>query len=400
MKTIPAILFASLAILTSCHQEKKSALTTINILDGLKTEKEFRLSEIVDNVEYVKLETSKECLFTQAQYLVGKRYILATQLYNPEQIFLFDRTGKFIRKIGGKGKGPLEYTSISTVVADPEETYILVNDYQRDILLKYDFEGTVTGTFKYKEKLGGNVADIMVKSPDEIFLRIDFPRLEKKNYFLIRKLDMDFNQIDSLYPVNTSTIQGNGFSWGRSLFYLHNGSIQFMQYSFDTLYGESKGRMIPRFIFPITADHLPGPYLVTGLHKQMFDYNCIWRFNELSDYLIFNANIVPKKGGLMIFNKSTGEIFNLKKYPPCPPDTLGRRALLNDVDGLINPMYFSCENGLFVASHQVIDLKENPDINCSVVTDIKFPAKRKELIDLVKSSHEDDNPILQVFHLR
>ncbi len=66
-----------------------------------------RLSEFVDRVEYVKLETSKECLLSSAIYLVGNKYIVAVQPYGPAQVFLFDRSGKFLRKIGGEGKGPL-----------------------------------------------------------------------------------------------------------------------------------------------------------------------------------------------------------------------------------------------------------------------------------------------------
>jgi len=393
-------IFCSLLILASCRPEKKTSLTTIDILDGLKTETEFLLSEMVKDVEYVKLETSKECIFPFASFSVGGKYILAVNHNDPEQIFLFDRKGKFIRKIGGKGKGPLEYTSLTTVVADPEETYILVNDYQRDIILKYDFDGKVISSYKYKEKLDGEVSDIVVKNSREIYFRIDYPRLEKKKFYLIRKMDGEFNQIDSLFPVNTSLLQGNGFFWGGSDFYLNNGSIQFRQFSFDTLFGESNGKLVPRFIFPIGADHLPGPYLVSGLHKQMGEYTSINSFTELTGYIILNTRITPKRGGVMIYNKSSGEIFMLKKYPPCPPDTLRRRYIINDIDGWINPNYISGKNGLFVVSQQIIDLKEKLDTHCPEVTGIKFPAKRQELINLVKASKEEDNPILQIFHLK
>jgi hypothetical protein len=400
---VPKILFCLLiavGMMFSCRTEKKTRLTTIDILHGLKTEKEFRLSEFVRDVEYVKLETSKECIFPFATFSVGGKYILAVNHNDPEQIFLFDREGKFIRKIGGKGKGPFEYTSLTTVVADPEETYILVNDYQRDIILKYDFGGEVIRSYKYKEKLDGEVSDILVKSSQEIYFRIDYPRLEKKNFYLIRKMDGEFNQIDSLLPVNTSLLQGNGFFWGGSDFYLNNGSIQFRQFSFDTLFGESKVGLVPRFIFPIGADHLPGPYLVSGLHKQMGEYTSINSFTELTGYLILNARITPKRGGVMIYNKSSGEICILKKYPPCPPDTLRRRYIINDVDGLINPNFISGKNGLFVVSHQIVDLKEQLESNCQEIKEIKFPEKRQEFIDLINASKEDDNPILQIFHLK
>ncbi len=203
--------------------------------------------------------------------------------------------------------------------------------------------------------------------------------MEKKNFYLIRKMDANFNQLDSLYPVNTSLIAGNGFYWGGSDFYLHNGSIQFRQFSFDTLYGDSKGKMIPRFNFPVGADHLPGPFLVSGLHKQMGDYTSTLNFNELSEYLILNTRIVPKKGGVMLYNKKSGEIALLKKYPPCPPDTLGRRFFLNDLDGIINPKNIIGDRGICVIASQVIDLKENTLKSCPEIQKIKFRPNAKSL---------------------
>ena len=400
LQTIKLLTFCLLALLISCSTKEPAGIATINILDGLKTEKEFRLSEIVDDVEYVKLETTPECLLSYASYSVGKKYILAVQSYNPTQIYLFDRKGKYIRKIGAEGKGPQEYTSLSNYAADPDETYILVNDYQKGLLLKYDFEGKVVSSFKYKEILGGNARDIVFKSSNEIYLRIDYPLLEKKNFYLIRKVDRDFNQLDSLYPVNTPAYTGNGYSWGSGDFYLFDGSIQFRQFSFDTLFGESKGKMEPRFFLPIEADHLPGPYLVSGLHKQMMEYSSYGIITELRDYMILSTSIAPRKGGVMIYSKSTGEISKLKKYPPCPPDTLGRRYFLNDVDGIMQPASLNGYNGLSVHVHQFIDLKDNLLKSCPETQEIKFPAKRKEFIGLINASTKDDNPILQIFHLK
>lgn len=392
--------FIGILVLAGCDSGKPGGIITIDILDGLKTEKEFRLSEIVDGVEYVKLETKPECLLSNAVFLVGKNYIMVVQSHNPAQIFLFDRTGRYLRKIGGEGKGPQEYTSLSSVAMDPEETYILANDYQRDILLKYDFQGNVIQSYNYKEKLEGDVADFVIKNSNEIVFRLDYPLQEKKNFYLIRKMNRELNQVDSLYPVTTTSIQGNGWSWGTSDLFLQDGSIQFRPFSFDTVFGESNGKLIPRIFFPVAADHLPGPYLVSGLHKQMGEYTSIWNFFELTDYLILNTRIVPGKGGVMVYNKSNGEIFRLRKYPPCPPDTVGRRLMINDIDGINHPMILRVKNGLGAIYHQVIDLKEAISGKCPEVKEIRFPEKRQELIDLVKKSKDDDNPILQIFHLK
>jgi hypothetical protein len=73
MKAFTTLLSLSLLMLIhACSPKVPAGTTTINILDGLKTEKEFRLSEIVDGVEYVKLETTPECLLSYANYRVER----------------------------------------------------------------------------------------------------------------------------------------------------------------------------------------------------------------------------------------------------------------------------------------------------------------------------------------
>ena len=84
--------------LTSCKHKQETGLATIDVIAGLKQEKEFRLSELVDSIEYIKLETSKECLVSNASKVIGKKYILLLN-HRPQQIMLFDRSGKFLRLI-------------------------------------------------------------------------------------------------------------------------------------------------------------------------------------------------------------------------------------------------------------------------------------------------------------
>jgi hypothetical protein len=62
--------------------------------------------------------------------------------------------------------------------------------------------------------------------------------------------------------------------------------------------------------------------------------------------------------------------------------------------------YINTDQGLSVLVHQVNDLKEQVSNNCPEITGIKFPDKRQELIDLINASKDEDNPILQIFHLK
>ena len=59
---------------------------------------------------------------------------------------IFDRTGKFIRKIGGIGQGPGEYTRVYDFTIDPENKVIFLNC---DLVVnKYKIDGTFLGAIK------------------------------------------------------------------------------------------------------------------------------------------------------------------------------------------------------------------------------------------------------------
>jgi len=395
-------IFCSLLILTSCHQEKKTSLTTIDILDGLKTEKEFRLSEIVDNVEYVKLETTPESLLPQfCNFQIGQKYIIAYQRQEPAWIKLFDREGHFLRNIGQEGKGPLEYLSISALQTDPEETFLLLAD-RNDKLLKFNFQGTVINQVNYQKSFDGTIAEIVIKNSSEIFILLDFPILDKKDFRLVRKLDADLQQIDSLYPVTSAALpEKSGYTWGHGDFYLQDGFINIRPYSFDTLFSAEQKKLVPRFVFPIKTDHLPGPYQVYGIHRGT--YSRVSVIHEFPRYLILNARQTDKASGILIYDKTLWDLFSLAKYRLPPPfDQYPQAEFINDIDGAINPaqVYNNISlNQLFYA-HEILEMKERVKKDSLGVRQPKFPEKRKEFIEIIKSSGDDDNPILQIFHLK
>ena len=80
-------------------------------------------------------------------------------------------------------------------------------------------------------------------------------------------------------------------------------------------------------------------------------------------------------------------------------------GVYNDIDGLYNVgirsfSSVSTHEKHIVNNLEIIDIKEYINKEYHLENDIKFHTKRKELFDLINSSSEDDNPILQIFHLK
>jgi len=376
---------------TALAQPKKPV--TINMLQGQKTEKDFKLSQIFDGVEFVKLETTNACVLPDpVNYSVGKKYIVAAGY---TQIYLFDRKGKFLRTIGTKGEGPGEYLHLDDVLTDPEETYILANDIMRSQLLKYDFQGKLIGSINCKEKLGGIIQKVAIKSSSEIYVLMMDSHLEKKDHGLIRKLNSSLVQLSSWYPFSAQIVKRDKNDIAPSTFYLYNGVLWFRHFPSDTLYVEETGKLVPRYIFPAKKTSVQAP-------AASFDYNNfvgVMHATEIPGYLVLDATIAPGKFSTLIFNQSTNELFTLKKQQSCGSITKPMQRMINDLNG-IQSYSLANKNGHACVALQILDLKKELSELCPRNLKIKNPGSRKELSDLVSKSDEGDNPILQIFHVK
>jgi hypothetical protein len=164
--------------------------------------------------------------------------------------------------------------------------------------------------------------------------------------------------------------------------------------------------MIPRYFFPIKTGHLPGPYIIYGIHNGK--YSEVTVYHEFPGYLIMFANESENSYGILIYEKSSGDLFNLAKYMLPPPYQFRQPQFINDIDGIINPPQLSGRMGrdgnmdreLMAYAREITELKSLLEKDSLGFNEPKLPEKRTEFIRLINSSKIDDNPILQVFHLK
>ena len=109
----------------------------------------FQISDWVESVRYVPLETSKESLISGIEKSVihgGFIYILDNL---GKAVLLFDLEGKFIRKIGRSGKGPNEYINPINFMLDEKKQELYVLDDTSSKFFVYNLQGD----FKREEKI-------------------------------------------------------------------------------------------------------------------------------------------------------------------------------------------------------------------------------------------------------
>jgi hypothetical protein len=112
-------------------------------------EKELILQDFMD-VEYIPLETTDEFITHGIVEAVGKDILLVRNRIDGN-IFIFDRTGKGIRKINRMGQGGEEYASVNEIVLDEDTDEMFVSDYPARKIMVYDLYGNFKRSFQYAD---------------------------------------------------------------------------------------------------------------------------------------------------------------------------------------------------------------------------------------------------------
>ncbi|TAJ11955.1 6-bladed beta-propeller [Marinilabiliaceae bacterium JC017] len=113
-------------------------------------EKELILQDFMD-VEYIPLETTNEFITQGFVAAVGKNVILVTNQSTNGDIFLFDKTGKGLRKINRLGHGGEEYSGFFGIVLDESKNEMFVVDYPVRKILVYDLFGSFKRSFDFAD---------------------------------------------------------------------------------------------------------------------------------------------------------------------------------------------------------------------------------------------------------
>ena len=183
----------------------------------------FLLSTLYKSVKLVPLETNRFCLIGRiCKMQVIDNFILVMDNQIANSLYVFNREGRFIRKIGGVGQGPGEYISIADFTINTENKTVYIQDGRLSRILKYDL---ATGKFIQSINfvrnrnegrtsidcilhVGGNLYASSIfynHSPDNylLFTIDESTGKEKNNYLNVMEYNMGFS---NLFGNNISAI--------------------------------------------------------------------------------------------------------------------------------------------------------------------------------------------------
>lgn len=248
--TLVIILF--LAIAPEIRGQKQAGsndFITVNVVKNYSPKKELILQDFMD-VEYVTLETNDDFINQGIVLDIGKEFVLVknSNRINDGNIFVYDRTGKAIRKINRKGQSGEEYISVYTVTLDEENKEMFVNDILGKKIVVYDLYGNFKRSFKHKNGTDSQFySDIFNYDKqhlicyDEYNKELPFVLISKQDGHITQEIKIPFKEKKFLSQIretgenNGQAVIGVGPGHYYSIFPL-NGNWVLSELSSDTVY--------------------------------------------------------------------------------------------------------------------------------------------------------------------
>ena len=414
---------------TPNNHEQDTPYAVINLSDKVTEVKQLPLSDAVQKVDIVPLETTDESLINDLTFVeISDKFIFVYQLKNSE-ILRFARDGKFLNKIGKKGQGPGEYTYISGLQIDENKGEVYAITTANGVLV-YDFEGRFkrqiidhTSLKKYSSSIT-NIQYLL--SNDHFFYTQTLPFFKPATEDSIWSVTVVDNQFqikntfcNPAYQEQIETINKNLVGKGNN--YLTDYPISMDSYhnevtlkypDTDTIYIFDQATQQLKPQFTIYSNEPKGEYEKTHLwikEREAFNYLSIYSYYPSKDF-IYLVGSKSDEIYTFAFNKTNGTVKLHKKQSSIsehkmPWNATYRRIerpfiLSNDIcGGEFQIRYRS--NGKYWIDIQAQNYEEYlVDTEKVISSVVKNEQDKQALLNTFKQLNEDSNPVLLIATLK
>ena len=383
-----------------CKNERvKKDFTEYDISEGIETEGHVFLSTIADNIDYIPLETRPESLLGDiSKILFSSSSILVKDEVG--QLILFDRNGKYLRKIGSKGHGPQEYLNATSMAFSGTGDELFLFDESARRIMVFDVK---SGNCIRTSKLDFMPSEFGVLNDSILAFYCSagsFPFSGRYNHiFLVNSKSLA--TVDNLYPredLKEKSEYLKGMDLGFSMFFKQQNELYFWNSNSDTIFSLNQDKqIIPRYQFKYQKGQ--GSALENNAqqaNRTTGNYFEFSSFIETANYFFLNGIFKGKYARNIIYYKgnktSKNVVFNYSFHD---------WGFHNDIDGGIPfwPKGIIDEYTIFDYMSPFL-LKKLMSNKYFESIEIKDKTKNKQLRSILDASEMQDNPIIFVLSLK
>lgn len=406
MKKLFSALPIIMIFLYSCISDNKSGFDQdassikINLGDIIDKKIELNLSEIVSEIKYVQLETNKNCQISYVDKMVftAKNIIILSK----HDIFLFNHEGKFIRKIGAKGKGPNEYFIIRDISVDVKDKLIYGIDNESKKIIVYSFDGRFIKNIQIDLK--GFLWQLAFLNNSKILIFRQYSWIDESGKNLQLYSIDNQGKVNWEFPVNNLKDLRVGHS-NEASFLQHENYFEFASLWRDTIYRINESNNYESiYHFDFGKYRFPDDLFrdVEKYDKIKSNYIELMGEELLNDYIFIYYNLHDKFSFSIFDRKKNIFIYNENLYENW--EAIPFAGIINDIDGGLSisntNLKFAFNGNILLNPIQANEIRDILKDEYSDGKEILYPEKQNELIELAKSMDEDDNPVIQVLYLK
>jgi hypothetical protein len=356
-------------------------------------EKEITLSEIADDITYIPLDNGFpiSLIYRTRYFIKNSIYISALN----SGVMVFDRNGKFIRKIGSIGRGPGEYVSCFNFAVDENTESVYVLNGSLSIIKVYSKNGTFLRDISLKDF--GDGADQFVCFSSHLLIPFHLQFGDSRYDWII------LDTLGRVVSKKNRTITPFTSNWliGGGLYEFDNKICQWNPFS-DTVFSiQTDLKYQTSFLFSPGDHRLPRSSIDMEKMKTYFNP---YQVLETNHFLLFRY-LFNSKLSIALIDKNSRNSFSTKLESL--PVTIGENiigGIYNDVDGGVRfqPESYFVENNReylvgLINALQLKSLKTNKAFEDYIPS---YPNKKEKLVKLANSIAETDNQIFMIVRLK
>jgi len=345
------------------------------------------MSDLFESIEYIPLETSVDFLIGNNPTVhVCEKFIVT---FSAGNCLVFDRqTGKFIRKIGNRGRGAEEYSQIpfGSIVNEQEKAIVLG---QGNRLIEYSLvDGSVKSqTVRIPQIMMNPVTYISKNVWALAILNISGSEPNQLLFFNSEEL------IDSVpnYYLFTPKTREVWINPLEILMYKHSNYVYFKHLFNDTVFRVVDNQLESKWVFE-TIDSPQILYQLRDrpsvLSSEIENYHLVYSILETIDFIFFTTKF-QKRSYYFLYDKNLCKLIRLKN-----------EGFANNIDGGLDfwPVFTNEKQDLIAVYHADI-LKEITEdiVDIYNITDIQAHNK---LMFFIENLGWEDNPVVVIAKLK
>lgn len=360
--------------------------------DILNSKEVMKLSQIAADVEYVQLETRKNCMIGKGliRYFFTDEFIFVEDF---DHLLKFSREGKFLKKIGTPGTGSGQIDIISGTYIIPDKELICVQTTRGKELLFFSFKGKLKKSLTYKR-----YGSLIKPFADDRFIAFENGSSGKnKSNFVLMNEKMDtISSVKNYITFNLPNERRMGHvypSFDPFCSSINNLYLKAM-YN-DTVYSVISDKFEPEYFVDLGKYKFPD-----SLRFALFDRegkNILEKI--INNYNYANVFQTPEKIFLTVYSygdaPSKCVFFDMKTQQGnllVNNDSVSL-GFVNDWDGGFDfwPKGMISDNQLFMPI-RITDIKKQLS-RISTNKSVKFLNKQQQLANIISKSDNSNNPL-------